>query len=270
MPNEPREEFRYRILRYTPNLIRDEWLNVGVVVEDAAGSRYAARFIEEQSEIARVRRLHPGANEEILRGLSAEFDFRLRAPGADISKALEKLDQSLSNVLQFSPARAVLAAEGLEAELDRLYRDHVALPPRLRGGFAESTRAWIKQRLDFIFSRRRVPRLQRGVRVSGYTYPGDPLRLDYGYRNGAPGFLHALALGRDPSHAKILAYTAGAIRKRLPDAEFTAITEAEPSASNPRHQFMAGLLREQSISIVPLSGIDKFAEELRLRLSNGN
>ncbi|HWG57641.1 MAG TPA: DUF3037 domain-containing protein [Candidatus Acidoferrales bacterium] len=267
MPDKEQSTYRYRILRYTPNLIRDEWVNVGVVIEQADGSRWAARFIEEQAEIARVRRLHPAANEELLRSLSAEFEFRLGAPGADIAAVLAKLDQSLSNVLQFSPRRGVLAGEGLEAELDRLYREHVAVPPRLHGGFAESTRAWIKKRLDYIFSRRRVPKLQRGIRVAEYTYPGDPLRLDYGYRNGAPGFLHALALGRDPAQAKVLAYTAGAIRKRVADAEFTAITEVEPSPENPRHQFMAGLLREQRISIVPLSGIDKFAEELRLKLS---
>lgn len=270
MPNEEREIFRYRVLRYAPNLVRDEWLNVGVIVEETNGARYAARFIEEQSEIARVRRLHPGASEEFLRNLSAEFEFRLRATGVDPSKALEKLDQSLSNIVQLGPPIAIAATEGLDAELDRLYRDHVAPPPRARGGFAESTRAWIKQRLDFIFSRRRVPKLQRGIRVAEYTYPGDPLRLDYGYRNGAPGFLHALALGRDPAHAKVLAYTAGAVRKHLPDAEFTAITEVEPSAANPRHQFVAGLLRGQRISIVPLSGIDRFAEDLRLKLSRQN
>ncbi len=30
MPTEERKTLRYRVLRYTPNLIRDEWVNIGV------------------------------------------------------------------------------------------------------------------------------------------------------------------------------------------------------------------------------------------------
>ena len=71
---------RYRILRYTPNLVRDEWVNVGVLLEEVDGPRRAMRLIEDASEIARVRRLHPGADEDLLRALPSEFDARLRAP----------------------------------------------------------------------------------------------------------------------------------------------------------------------------------------------
>jgi hypothetical protein len=102
--------------------------------------------------------------------------------------------------------------------------------------------------------------------VEEFTQAGDPMRLDYGYRNGVRGFLHAVAVGRDASHAKVLAYTAERIRARVAVCEFTAITEAEPLRENPRHQFIAKLLAERDISIVPLNRIDKFAEELRVRV----
>ena len=45
----------YRILRYTPNLVRDEWVNIGVLLEDPGGRRRAMRLIEEPAEFARVR-----------------------------------------------------------------------------------------------------------------------------------------------------------------------------------------------------------------------
>src|SRR5271157_3826942 len=98
MPEEQRNTLRYRVLRYTPNLIRDEWVNIGVLLEEVNGSRRAARLVEEASEIARVRRLHPGADENLLRALPAEFDARLRAPEDDVRVYLEKLGQTLSNV----------------------------------------------------------------------------------------------------------------------------------------------------------------------------
>ena len=267
MPEKQREEqrdlFRYRILRYTPDVVRDEWVNIGVVLEHTEGSRLAVRLIEEPAEIARVRRLHPQADEALLRALPAEFEAWLAAPAA---ARLAKLDDTLSNALQFSPVHGTFAVD-FDAELDRLFRDHVAPPPRARGAIAESTRAWIKARINDVFLRRRVPRLERGIRVDEFTQPGDPLRLDYAYRNGVRGYLHAVALGRDPSQAKVLAYTAERIRARLPQSEFTAITEAGPTPGNLRHQFIEGLFREQGIAIVPLNHIERFAEDLRRRLS---
>jgi hypothetical protein len=270
MSEEPRNEFRYQILRYTPNLIRDEWVNIGVLLE-RTGVRHdrlakrAIRVVEDPSELARVRRLHPRADEGLLRALPMEFDLRLRDAQTAPAAYLEKLGDTLSNVLQFSPPRALLA-DDFDAELDRLYRAHVALPRRSRGTLLESTRAWIKQRINDVFLRRGVPKLERNIRVEDFTEPGDPLKLDYGYRNGVRGFLHALALGRDPAQAKILAYTAERVRIRLPGCEFTAITESEPSHDSRRHQFIARLFADENIGIVPLSRIDRFAEDLRLRL----
>lgn len=267
MPEERPSTLRYRILRYTPNLIRDEWVNVGLLLEEVDGPRRAMRMIEEASEIARVRRLHPTADENLLRALPAEFDARLRAPEAEVRTYLEKIGQTLSNVLQFSPQKGLLA-EDFDAELDRLFRDHIAPPPSVRGGIVENTRAWIRTRLNDVFRRHRIlGKLEKGVRVEEFTQPGDPMRLDYAYRyNGTRGYLQTVALGRDPSQAKVLAYTAECIRARAANSEFTAITEIEPVRDNPRHQFIARLFEEQRISVVPLNRIERFAEDLRPRL----
>jgi Protein of unknown function (DUF3037) len=276
MPDEQRQTLRYRILRYTPNLVRDEWVNVGVLLEQIpaasrpAGSpaaRRAMRLVEEASEFARLRRLHPAADEDLLRALAPEFDARLHAAENEVTAYLEKLDQSLSNVLQFSPRRAVLA-EDFDAEMDRLYREHVAPPARARAGIVESTKDWIRSRLNDIFKRRHIlDKLERGVRVQEFTQPGDPFRIDYAYRyNGTRGYLHAVPLGRDYSAAKVFAYTAERIRAQSAHAEFTAITEVAPSPENRRHEFIVRLFEDQQISVLPLGGVEAFAESLRPRL----
>ena len=276
MTEETRHTYRYRVLRYAPNLIRDEWVNIGVLLEEVEGDdtpgangagrpRRAVRLIEESSEIARVRRLHPNADEALLRALPADFDARFRAPATEVASYIATLEQTLSNVLQFSPQKALLA-EDFDAELDRLFRDHVAVPTDRSAGVFESTRAWIKERVNEVFRRRRVPRLDRNIPVEEFTHPGDPLKLDYGYQNGARGYMHAVVIGRDPSQAKVLAYTAERIREHLRASEFTAITEVEPLAENPRHRFIKELFDAQGVAIVPLNRLDGFAEELRLRL----
>jgi Protein of unknown function (DUF3037) len=263
--SDQRKMLTYRILRYVPNLMRDEWVNIGVLLEDGPGSQRAIKLIEEDSEFARLRRLNPAMDDSLLRGLAGTFDAELRKPNEAVAAYLEKLDQTLSNAVQLGPVKGVLA-EDFDAELDRLYQDQVAPPARARGGIMESTRAWIKARLNDVFRRRRVPQLARGIRVEEFTQLGDPLRLDYGYRNGVRGYIQAVALGRDTAQAKVLAYTAERIRARLPDVEFTAITEIEPGRDNSRHQFMVKLFDEQRIAVVPLNRVERFAEDLRARL----
>ena len=276
MTEETKHTYRYRVLRYAPNLIRDEWVNIGVLLEEVEEDdtprtngegrpRHAVRLIEEASEIARVRRLHPDADEDLLRALPADFDARFRAPASEVASYIATMEQTLSNVLQFGPQKALLA-EDFDAELDRLFRDHVSLPTYRSGGIFESTRAWIKERVNEVFRRRRVPRLERNIPVERFTHPGDPLKLDYGYQNGARGYLHAVVIGRDPSQAKVLAYTAERIREHLQASEFTAITEVEPLPHNPRHQFIKELFDAQGVGLVPLNRLDGFADGLRLRL----
>jgi hypothetical protein len=265
MPDERLHAYTYRVLRYTPNLVRDEWVNIGVVIQDPVGKDFRVRLVEELNEFARIRKLHPTADENLLRALRDDFQTQLDAHRDDVSGYIAQLDQTLSNILQLSPQKGVLA-EDLDAELDRLYRDHVE-PPRYRGIVAEApnTPTGIRARLTQVFrSAGILSRMERRVSVAAFTFPGDPLRLDYSYRrNGTRGFIHALALSRDPGHAKELAFTAERIRAKLEKTEFAAVTEARPLPDNERHRFVVRLLEDQGIELVPLTGLAEFVNRLR-------
>ncbi|HVB32859.1 MAG TPA: DUF3037 domain-containing protein [Patescibacteria group bacterium] len=268
MPEPESNAYSYWVVRYTPNLVRDEWLNVGVLLLDPARPRFGARFIEESAEFGRVRRLHPNSDETILRALERHFEAVVE--GAEDPRAyLTKLGETLSNVVQLSPERGLLA-ESFEEELDRLYQQHVA-PPRRVGAAARwiaGTRAAILGRVNDVLRRAGLAgRVERRVRIDEFTYQGDPLRLDYAYRrNGTRGFVQALSLERDASQAKVLAYTAERIREHLTSTEFTVITETVPQEGNDRHQFFARLLGDQRISVVPLGQLEPWANELRAHL----
>src|SRR5665213_252005 len=281
IPSEtPDTELRscaYHVVRYVPNLVRDEWVNIGILLFDPANGRILRRLMEEPGEFARVRRLHPGADEELLRRLPEEFDAQFAAEPSSSSlpaseggngKAganLARLESTLSNAVQFSPQKGLLALD-LDTELDRLYRDHVE-PPRYGRVFEDlATRNAIRTRANQVFRSTGIwPRLERRIRVAEFTYPGDPLRVDYAYRrNGTRGFVQALPLGRDPGQAKILAFTADAIRAKVPKSEFIAVTEVNPQPrDNPRHRFVTGLLEERGIPVVPLARLAEWAFQLR-------
>jgi hypothetical protein len=258
--------FEYRILRYLPNRARDEWVNIGVLPQEASGARQATRLIEEPVEFARVRRVHPEADENLLRSLSTEFDAQLRGPEAAVAFNLEKLDLSLPNVLQFSQAKGSLA-DNFDAELDRLYREQVTPLTRRAAGLLQNTRDWMRDKLNDVFRRHRIQgKLEHRVRVEGFTQPGDPMRLDYGYQNGVRGFIQSVSLRRDLPQAKVLAYTAGCIHARDRLAEITAITDTAPDSENPRHVFVEKLFAGEGIRIVAMSQVEGFAEEARPRI----
>src|ERR1700737_589048 len=223
MPEESLQSCAYHVVRYQPNLIRDEWINIGVLLFDPSSGRVRQRWLEEPADLARLRRLHPAADEELLLGLPAEFDRQFAGREMEAAAILEKFDETLSNAVQLSPRKGLLARDR-----ERMFGEQVEPVRESRRGAPEiRTRSDLRaQAADYFRSEKILRLMDRGVRVAEFTYPGDPMRIDFSYRrNGTRGFVHSVALGRDPGQAKLLAFTADAIRGRVDHAEFLAVTE---------------------------------------------
>lgn len=249
----------YRVLRYTPNLVRDEWVNVGVLVYNPATGERRLRMIEEQDEFARVRRLHPAADEDLLRKLRDDLEDRLTnardaVDGGDWQKLLAKWDDTLSNALQLAPQKGVYAGD-LDAEVERLYADHVAPQRAAPRVGAPGSRAMVRGYCSQVWRMARLwDRVERGLRVTDYTFPGDPMRIDYSYRhNGTRGFVQTLSVSRSPADCKLFAYTAARIAARAPfRSEFAAVTDVALEEKNERHEFVRDTLRDAGIEPVPM------------------
>ena len=263
----------YRILRYTPNLVRDEWVNIGVLLFDPDTGERRLRVIEEQDEYNRVRRLHPQADEALLRALRDDLEDRFQSAAANGGKGhagnwlqlLAKWDETLSNALQLAPQKGVFATD-LDAELERLYADHVA-PQRTVGRVgAPGSRATMRSYCSQVFRQARLwDHLQKSVRAEEFTFPGDPMRLDYSYRrNGTRGFVQTLSVTRAPADAKLLAYTAERITaKASVKTEFAAVTDVALDAGNDRHRFVRDTLRDVGIEPVAMEGFAVWVAKLK-------
>lgn len=272
----------YRVLRYTPNLVRDEWVNIGVLVFDPESGERRMRLIEEPEEYARVRRLHPRADEELLRALRDDLENRFLTatqlfsgngaydrPGngqasADWMRLLGKWDETLSNALQLAPQKGVHAYD-LDAETERLYSDHVALQRGAARVGTPGSRGAIRSYCAQVFKQARLwERLQKGVRAEEFTFSGDPMRIDYAYRrNGTRGFVQTLSVSRAPGDVKSLAYTVERIRSKVAASEFTAVTDVHLLAENERHQFVRETLRDAGVEAVPLEGLAVWTARMR-------
>ena len=263
----------YRILRYTPNLVRDEWVNIGVLLFDPQTGERRLRLIEDQDEFNRVRRLHPQADENLLRALRDDLEDRFQSQASSGSNGktgnwqqlLGKWDDTLSNALQLAPQKGVIAAD-LDAELERLYTDHVAPQRAASRVGAPGSRAQMRSYCSQVFRQARLwERVEKSVRAAEFTFPGDPMRLDYSYRrNGTRGFVQTLSVSRAPADAKLLAYTSERIiAKATLKTEFAAVTDVALNSTNVRHRFVRDTLRDAGIEPIPMEGFAVWVAKLK-------
>jgi Protein of unknown function (DUF3037) len=269
--------YAYQVLRYSPNLVRDEWVNIGVLLFDPISGERRLRLIDEPEEYARVRRLHRDLDEPVLRDLRGGLEERFAAAraangagnggsrGAALTELLKKWDEVLSNAVQLAPPKGVLA-EDLDAELERLYADHVALPPRRAPVGAPGTRPQMRGYCQQVFRQARIwDRIAKFVPVAEYTFPGDPMKIDYSYRrNGTRGFVHTISVTRSPGATKELAYTAGRIAaKAALKTEFAAITDVVLNRANERDRFVESTLRDAGVEPVALQEFAVWVAKLK-------
>ncbi len=256
------------LVRYVPDLLRDEALNIGVFLYSPQEKYLGCLFTDD---FRRIKRLHPQADLELLRELQHDFEQQIEERGDDLDGYIREMQESFSNLIQVTPARACLLADP-QAEMQELFARYVG--PRLSGPPPEDTRLRIKQRLTAAFVRAGVwDRLERRIPAQRWTKKGDPFTFDYGYRplivegkpNGHIKLVHALSLKRDTELAKVLAYTIDRVREKEP-ADLTAVVEGLAAPHDKIAQASQQILEERRIALQPLAGVDDYAQFVRRQL----
>jgi Protein of unknown function (DUF3037) len=275
----------FSLIRYVPDPVRGEFANIGVLLREA--NQPAAAHLRFTRDWARVRCLDADADIPLLEALEAEIAARLPNSSTDYKPILSTLEDSLSNSIQITEPRACLA-ESIAAELDLLMKMYVE-PLRVPREHRRSGRAAIAAAMRTEFERAGVWSLMRKrIAASLYTQPGDPLRLDCGYRtltaegqpNGSIKIFHAVSLAADVEAAKVLAYSAPRLHEgiaRIENAalELTAVIEPlrslapdseADSESEARYHFGVSTLESQQIRVLTTASLARAAETARLDL----
>jgi hypothetical protein len=286
-----------------PDAVRNEYVHIGVILREAATEDQPARTeVCFTHDWRRVKCLDPDVDTALLEGMEGELRRRLADHGLDTEpagKLMRILEESLSLNVQMTEPKAYLAESmpaGME-ELMRLYVEPQAREriPRLSG------RAAIHARMRAEFERAGVwDLLRKRIAASEYTRPGDPLRIDVGYRpNGLVRMFHAVSLDAriDPrigarigtrvatgvagglEMAKVLAFSAAALRagvKRVEKAELELTAVIEPAArlgatdEEPErlamYRFGVETMEEHQIRVLTTSDMERVAETARREL----
>ena len=270
-----RRACEFHLIRYVPDAVRNEYVHIGVILREQ-GSREGAE-VRCTRDWRRVRCLDPDADTSLLEGMESELRRRFREePDGDL---MRRLGESLSLSVQMTEPKAYLA-ESLPAGMEELLRLYVEPParervPRLSG------RAAIQSRMRSEFERAGVwDLLRKRIAASDYTRPGDPLRIDAGYRpNGMIRMFHAVSLEPGVEMAKVLAFSAAGLRsgvERVEKASLELTAVIEPAAKlgatdeEPErlevYRFGVETMEENHIRVLTTTDMGRVAETARREL----
>jgi hypothetical protein len=273
-----RRSCEFRLLRYVPDAVRNEYVHIGVILREQ-GSRDAAPpepiLVRFTRDWRRVRCLDPDADTALLEGMESELRRRFMAePDGNLMRLL---NESLSLSVQMTEAKAYLA-ESLPAGMEELMKLYVDPPPRERVPRL-SGRAAIQSRMRTEFERAGVWELMRKrIAAAEYTRPGDPLRIDVGYRpNGLIRMFHAVSLEPGVEMAKVLAFSSAGLRagvERVEKAQLELTAVIEPAAKlvgeEPErlemYRFGVETMEEHQIRVLTTSDLGRVAETARREL----
>ncbi len=269
--NDDLKSCSYYLVRYVPHAEREEFLNIGVLLHSAEEQFLDCLFTHD---VRRVKRFHPQADLEFLRGLQGYFEQQIQQHEDHLEQLLEEMQQTLSHIVQLAPERRVLAAEP-QAQLQQLFERLVGKTPSVAP--VDDTRMRIRQKFVEALRRAQVfrdKRLERHIPAEPLTHRGDPFHFDFGYRppatagqpNGHLKLIHALSLHRDHELASVLALTIGYVREKQP-ADLTAIVEGLPAPGAKTADHSYRILRDSAISIRPVAEVDAFARSIGHELS---
>ena len=264
----------FQLLRYVPDAVRDEGVHIGVILREQGSAHAEVQFTHDWR---RVHCLDPDADTALLEGMESELRLRLlEEPGGKLMRLLE---ESLSLNVQMTVPKAYLA-ESLPAGMEELMRLYVE-PPRRERVPRLSGRAAVHARMRTEFEHAGVwDLLRKRIAVSAYTKPGDPLRIDMGYRpNGMVRMFHAVSLDPGLEAAKILAFSAAALRsgvERVEKAQLELTAVIEPAArvgatdEEPErlemYRFGVETMEEHQIRVLTTSDMGRVAETARREL----
>jgi hypothetical protein len=250
-------------------------VHIGVILREQGSAEAAeVRFTHDWR---RVRCLNPEADTALLEGMESELRKRFQAePDGNLMRLLT---EALSLNVQMTEPKAYLA-ESLPAGMEELMRLYVEPPPRERVPRL-SGRAAILAKMRGEFERAGVwDLLRKRIAASEYTRPGDPLRIDVGYRpNGIIRMFHAVSMEPGVEMAKVLAFSAAGLRagvERVEKAELELTAVIEPAArlgasdEEPErlemYRFGVETMEEHQIRVLTTSDLGRVADTARREL----
>ena len=264
-----RRQLEFFLLRYVPDAVKDEFINIGLVAIEAEKSGDKFGEVRFTKDWRRVRCLDPQADVEMLAALEREIRGEL-ALSHDREVLLRRLQDSFSNMIQLSPAKGCLAEDPMK-EIDAMASLYLEAP-KVSAKRQASGRHRILEKMREAFEQAGVAKLVVPVRVEPYTKPGDPFQFDFGYRVGGEiKLFQAVSLKASVDAALLLAarYSRIApVMSKVVGAEpmLRAVIDDDLDRTDQTVQFALSTMEDEKVRIAVAAEMPTIAEAARREL----
>jgi Protein of unknown function (DUF3037) len=266
------KQFEFCLLRYVPNVVRGEFVNIGLLLFEPQPDGFGFADVRMTSDWRRATCLDRQVDIEVLQALEADVRTRLQHP-QDVGSLLHKLEDSFANLIQISPRKVCLAAEPIrELEtLCSLYLEEPQLGVLPVANRQKGERAVILAQIKDAFTRAGIwSLLFTQIPAAKYTKKkGDPLVFDFGYVIGNEvRFFQSVPLRANVNQAVILANRFPRIAECIlgetqASAHLTAVVADDLDRQRPDIEFALDAFKENHVQLAAAAEMPSIAERAR-------
>ena len=259
--------YSYTVSRFVPNQIRNEAVNIGIIVVDTDTGKTAHRFL---GDMKRLKARCPGANIQALEGIVRSIRVG-DMPGGMAD--LERLSVNHTHSLQFTPPRAA-AAPTIKEALRIVFDTYVgeAAVPAAKPACATPKEQMLAE-IDAAVSQ---SGMTKGAAIARPEFRGSRgvFRPDRAFRTrGGAIALHALPFAARPDlalkNAKVLAIDYEDARKQDANLECAAVVDPAPDGGNREgreaYEQAEGHLRDKGCEVVEAGRMPAYARGIARR-----
>jgi len=270
-------KFDYFLLRYVPNVVREEFVNIGLVMTESGDNGGGFAGVHFTKDWRWARRIDPHVDAEVLEALGRELEQRL----ADVQQraaVLHQMMDSYSNLIQLSPMRHCVA-EDPARELKELAIRLVEMPKPGELGEEEEKvartagRGWIRAGMSNAFRSAGIwDLLMKNVPASPYTNEKDDFTFDFGYTVGGEiKIFHAVSLVDVGPETRMFPLRVAKIGPRMAALRnakplFTAVVEDSFNSEDPDVLSVLAFMEDEKIRVARLQEMGAIAQTARLEL----
>jgi len=269
-----KRQLEFFLLRYVPNVAREEFVNIGVVMTESGGDGGGFAGLHFTADWRRARCLDPNIDVEMLEALGREMERRLK----DVQQRallLHEMMDSYSNTLQLSPIQRCVAENPAE-ELKDLARKLVEMPtmwsPPKETRARKVGRRWIHAGMSEAFIAAGVWEfLVKDFAASTYTNPADDFVIDFAYPIGDElKIFHAVSLAAMGTKTRMFPLRVAKIAPRMKEKmvlpRFTAVVEDKFDEEDKAVKQVLAFMEDEKIRVARLKEMPMIAEVARQEL----
>ena len=271
-----------KLLMCQPNPLRPDRVTIGYILRDTNPD--AARVeVRLAKNLSAVRCIYPDADLEAIEGTLLEME--------SVLKNVTDFEQHLLNMSPEFPADFALLSGGalltddFEKELPLLERQYLARPKRtaplseaadtdIERNAEPVGRPYLRRRMQEAFAQVGIGSLlATDIPVSEYTFQGDLLKIDFGYRRSEAKYrmIHAASVVTSFAQTAVFALSwpsikAGIEKPFADGAEMIAIIEDSRFNQGEQAGAAQQWMKETGIEVRPVSEVSLLAEEARREL----